>query len=215
MTMGEGGCVYTNNPLLNRLILSYRDWGRDCICPSGKDNYCGHRFDKQFGELPVGYDHKYVYSHFGYNLKVTDMQAAVGCEQLKKFPMFIEKRRHNWQRLRKALEPLQDRLILPEPANNSNPSWFGFLITVKDGLDRNEVTAFLEGRNIQTRLLFSGNFTKHPCFDQIRGTEAYRIIGNLDTTDRIMSNSFWVGVYPGMEDDMIDYMADSIKEAVR
>ena len=142
MTMGEGGCVYTNNPELHRLILSFRDWGRDCICPSGQDNFCKHRFDGQYGELPVGYDHKYVYSHFGYNLKVTDMQAAVGCEQLKKFPSFIERRRHNWDRLRKNLEEVSDKIILPVPAENSEPSWFGFLISVREesGLDRNKET---------------------------------------------------------------------------
>lgn len=159
MTMGEGGCVYTNNPELHRLILSFRDWGRDCICPSGQDNFCKHRFDGQYGELPVGYDHKYVYSHFGYNLKVTDMQAAVGCEQLKKFPSFIERRRHNWDRLRKNLEEVSDKIILPEPAENSEPSWFGFLISVREesGLDRNKVTKYIEEHNVQTRLLFSGN----------------------------------------------------------
>ena len=217
MTMGEGGCVYTNNPQLHRLILSYRDWGRDCICPSGQDNFCGHRFDGQFGELPKGYDHKYVYSHFGYNLKVTDMQAAIGCEQLKKFPSFIERRRHNWERLHQALEPLQDKLILPEPAVGSRPSWFGFMITVKpeSGLSRNEITRYVEAHNIQTRLLFSGNLIKHPCFDQIRGTNAYRVVGGLENTDTIMNNSFWVGVYPGMTDEMIDYMAKVIAEAVK
>ena len=216
MTMGEGGCVYTNNPLLNRLILSFRDWGRDCICPSGQDNFCGHRFDGQFGELPKGYDHKYVYSHFGYNLKVTDMQAAIGCEQLKKFPTFIERRRHNWDRLRAALEPAADKLILPEPAANSRPSWFGFLISVKpeSGLNRNAVTRYVESHNVQTRLLFSGNLIKHPCFDQIRGTDAYRVAGELTNTDFIMNNTFWVGVYPGMTDEMIDYMAKTIIEAV-
>lgn len=217
MTMGEGGCVYTDNPLIHRLILSFRDWGRDCICPSGRDNFCGHRFDGQHGELPIGYDHKYVYSHFGYNLKVTDMQAAVGCEQLKKFPGFIERRRHNWDRLHKALECASDKLILPEPAENSEPSWFGFLISIrpKSGLERNQVTGYLEGHNVQTRLLFSGNLIKHPCFDQIRGTGAYRVAGDLTATDFIMNNSFWVGVYPGMTDAMIDYMAEAINEAVR
>ena len=216
MTMGEGGAVYTNNPLLHKLMLSFRDWGRDCICPSGHDNLCGHRFDGQFGELPKGYDHKYVYSHFGYNLKVTDMQAAIGCEQLKKFPKFIEKRRYNWERLRKALEPAENKLILPEPAENSEPSWFGFLISVRpeNGLKRNDVTRVLEDRNIQTRLLFGGNLVKHPCFDSIRGTDAYRISGSLETTDYIMNNSFWVGVYPGMTDEMIDYMSKSIIEAI-
>ena len=217
MTMGEGGCVYTNDPLLNRLIKSYRDWGRDCICPSGHDNFCGHRFDGQYGELPAGYDHKYVYSHFGYNLKVTDMQAAIGCEQLKKFPSFIERRRHNWQRLYDALAagPAADKLILPEPAPGSRPSWFGFLISVRpeSGLDRNAVTRYIEGKNIQTRLLLSGNLIKHPCFDGIRGTDAYRVVGGLDNTDFIMNNTFWVGVYPGMTDEMIDYMAQVIGEA--
>ncbi len=216
MTMGEGGCVYTNNPLLHKMILSFRDWGRECICPSGRDNFCGHRFDGQFGELPKGYDHKYVYSHFGFNLKVTDMQAAIGCEQLKKFPSFIERRRHNWSRLYKALEDLQDKIILPEPAENSKPSWFGFLISVKpeSGLKRNDVTKYIESKNVQTRLLFSGNLIKHPCFNQIRGTDAYRVVRNLEVTDFIMNNSFWVGVYPGMTDEIIDYMAKVIHEAV-
>ncbi len=217
MTMGEGGCVYTNNAKLNRLILSFRDWGRDCICPSGKDNYCGHRYDGQFGELPKGYDHKYVYSHLGYNLKVTDMQAAIGCEQLKKFPTFIERRRHNWERLYKALQEIQDKIILPVPAENSRPSWFGFLISVKpeSGIKRNDVTKYIEEHNIQTRLLFSGNLIKHPCFDQIRDTDAYRVVDSLENTEFIMNNTFWVGVYPGMTDKMIDYMAQVIKEAVK
>ncbi len=216
MTMGEGGCVYTNDPLLHRLILSYRDWGRDCICPSGHDNFCGHRYDGQFGELPQGYDHKYVYSHFGYNLKVTDLQAAVGVEQLKKFPSFIERRRHNWDRLRKALEPIEDKIILPEPAENSRPSWFGFLISVKPScsVKRNDVTKYIEEHNVQTRLLFSGNLIKHPCFDEIRGTDAYRVAGGLENTEFIMNNTFWVGVYPGMTDQMIDHMAQVITEAV-
>lgn len=219
MTMGEGGCVYTSDGLLHRLILSYRDWGRDCVCPSGHDNYCGHRFDGQYGQLPAGYDHKYVYSHLGYNLKVTDMQAAVGCEQLKKFPSFIQRRRDNWQRLRDALaaSPAADKLILPEAAPNSVPSWFGFLLSVRpdSGLDRNAVTRYIEQRNIQTRLLFSGNLIRHPCFDDIRGTDAYRVVGGLANTDFIMANSFWVGVYPGMTEEMIDYMAQVIAEAVR
>jgi dTDP-4-amino-4,6-dideoxygalactose transaminase len=216
MTMGEGGCVYTNNAQLNRLILSYRDWGRDCICPSGRDNFCGHRYDGQYGELPKGYDHKYVYSHFGYNLKVTDLQAAIGCEQLKKFPEFIKRRRHNWERLKNALKPVEDKIILPVPAENSNPSWFGFLITIKpdSGLERENVVRYIEGKNVQTRMLFSGNLIKHPCFDSIRGTDAYRVVGGLEGTDNIMKNTFWVGVYPGMTDSMIDYMAKTIIEAV-
>lgn len=216
MTMGEGGCVYTDDPLLNKLIKSFRDWGRDCICPSGRDNLCGHRFDGQFGELPKGYDHKYVYSHFGYNLKVTDMQAAVGVEQLKKFPSFIEARRRNWMFLRERLEDISDRLILPEPALNSEPSWFGFLLSVREGsgLSRDRITRYAEEHNIQTRLLFSGNLIKHPCFDQIRGTDIYRVSGGLEVTDYIMTHTFWIGVYPGMTEEKLDYMAGVIKEAV-
>lgn len=216
MTMGEGGCVYTNNPLLNRLILSYRDWGRACICPSGKDNFCGHRFDGKFGELPQGYDHKYTYNHFGYNLKVTDLQAAIGVEQLKKFPSFIERRRHNWDRLRNALTAVEDKVILPVAAENSEPSWFGFLISVRpgSGLNRNEIVKFIESKNVQTRLLFSGNIIRHPCFDQIRGSDLYRVAGDLTNSDFVVNNTFWVGVYPGMTDAMIDYMAEVIKEAV-
>ena len=216
MTMGEGGCVYTDDPLLNRLILSFRDWGRDCICPSGRDNSCGHRFDGQYGTLPAGYDHKYVYSHFGYNLKVTEMQAAIGCEQLKKFPSFIDRRRHNWDRLHKALEPAADKLILPEAAPGSEPSWFGFALSVRpeSGLDRNRLTAFLERNNIQTRLLFAGNLTRHPCFQQFSRPNAYRVSGTLECSDFVMNNTFWVGVYPGMTDEMIDYMAQKIIETV-
>lgn len=216
MTMGEGGAVYTNNPLLNRLILSYRDWGRDCICVSGQDNLCGHRWDGQYGELPVGYDHKYTYSHFGYNLKVTDLQAAVGVEQLRKFPSFIERRKHNWARLHAVLEDVQSKIILPEPAENSDPSWFGFLISVRPetGLKRNDVIKHIESKNVQTRLLFSGNIIKQPCFNEIRETDAYRVVGNLENSDFVVNNTFWVGVYPGMTDAMIDYMAQVIKEAV-
>lgn len=215
MTMGEGGCVYTNDPLLHRLILSYRDWGRDCVCPSGQDNFCGHRFDGQYGELPHGYDHKYVYSHFGYNLKVTEMQAAIGCEQLKKFPSFIQRRRHNWERLHKALEGVQDKLILPQAAPNSAPSWFGFMVTLQDGLDREKVVRYIESKGVQTRMLFSGNLTRHPCFDEMRSSgQGYRVVGGLEQTDRIMRSTFWVGVYPGMTDEMIDYIAKTILEAV-
>ena len=215
MTMGEGGAVYTNNALLNKCIRSFRDWGRDCVCPSGKDNLCGHRFDKQYGELPLGYDHKYVYSHFGYNLKATDMQAAVGCAQLEKFPSFVERRKHNFDRLRAALADIEDKVILPVPCENSRPSWFGFLITVKEGIDRKAVVEYVESHGVQTRNLFAGNLIKHPCFDEMRATgEGYRVVGGLDTTDRIMRDTFWVGVYPGMTDEMIDYMAKTIKEAV-
>ena len=217
MTMGEGGCVYTDNPLLNKIAKSFRDWGRDCICPSGRDNFCGHRFDGQYGELPAGYDHKYVYSHLGYNLKVTDMQAAVGVEQLKKFPTFIEKRKANWKYLRENLADLSDKLILPEATENSEPSWFGFLISVKpeSGLSRNAVTKYIESKNVQTRLLFSGNLTLHPCFDSIRGTDAYRVVGSLDNTNFIMENSFWIGVYPGMTEEKLAYMCKVIHEAVK
>lgn len=215
MTMGEGGAVYTDNPLLHKIVRSLRDWGRDCICPSGKDNLCGHRFDRQYGQLPLGYDHKYVYSHFGYNLKATDMQAAIGCAQLEKFPGFAKKRRHNFSYLYRALEETQEKLILPEACPNSDPSWFGFLITCKEGTDRTKLVQAIEEKGVQTRMLFAGNLTKHPCFDQMRESGAgYRIAGNLDVTDRIMKESFWVGVYPGMTDEMLSYMAKAIREAI-
>ena len=215
MTMGEGGAVYTNNPLLNKCIRSFRDWGRDCVCASGQDNLCGHRFDRQYGELPLGYDHKYVYSHFGYNLKATDMQAAIGCAQLEKFPSFVERRRHNFERLIKALAGIEDKLILPVACPDSNPSWFGFLLTCREGVDRNEVVRYVEDHGVQTRMLFAGNLIKHPCFDEMRKTgEGYRVVGNLENTDRLMKDTFWVGVYPGMTDEMIDYMAATIIAAV-
>ena len=217
MTMGEGGCVYTNHPLLARISKSMRDWGRDCVCPSGHDNFCGHRFDGQHGLLPKGYDHTYVYGHLGYNLKVTDLQAAIGCEQIKKMPSFIEARRHNWEYLRTKLQPLEDKLILPEPAPNSIPSWFGFLISLRteSDLKRHEIIRTLEAKNIQTRLLFSGNIIRHPCFDTLRGSNAYRVVGDLSVSDFITENTFWIGVYPGMSDAMLDYMAQSLTECVR
>ena len=327
MTMGEGGAVYTDNPLLNKIIRSFRDWGRDCVCPSGRDNLCGHRFDRQYGELPLGYDHKYVYSHFGYNLKATDLQASIGCAQLDKFPGFVERRRHNFDRLKAALADTTGKLILPEPCENSRPSWFGFLITCREGVDRNAVVQYVEKKGVQTRMLFAGNLTKHPCFDQMRAKKSgyrvvgeltntdlqasigcaqldkfpgfverrrhnfdrlkaaladttgklilpepcensrpswfgflitcregvdrnavvqyvekkgvqtrmlfagnltkhpcfdqmrakksgYRVVGELTNTDRIMQDTFWVGVYPGMSDEMIDYMAATIREAI-
>ncbi|MCI8510890.1 MAG: lipopolysaccharide biosynthesis protein RfbH [Lachnospiraceae bacterium] len=215
MTMGEGGAVYTNDPLLHKVIRSFRDWGRDCSCPSGHDNLCGHRFDRQYGELPLGYDHKYVYSHFGYNLKATDLQAAVGCAQLDKFPAFVERRRHNFSYLKTALAGTEDRLILPEAAKNSVPSWFGFLITCREGVDRNSLVRYIEERGVQTRMLFAGNLTKHPCFDEMRkDKEGYRIVGGLLNTDRIMADTFWVGVYPGMTDEKLAYMAKMIKEGL-
>ncbi len=217
MTMGEGGAVYTDDPLLNKIIRSMRDWGRDCVCASGQDNLCGHRFDGRHGELPAGYDHKYVYSHFGYNLKATDMQAAVGCAQIEKFPGFVERRKHNFAFLKDGLleNGADEYLILPEPARDSDPSWFGFLMTCKPGTDRMKVVPYIESRGIQTRMLFAGNLTKHPCFDHVRGTDAYRIVGSLDNTDRIMRDTFWVGVYPGMTDEMLDVIASEITTAVK
>ena len=214
MTMGQGGAVYTNNPLLSKIIRSFRDWGRDCVCASGQDNFCGHRFDGQYGELPKGYDHKYVYSHFGLNLNITDMQAAVGVAQLKKFPKFVELRRYNFDRLHKALREVSDKLILPEPVENSKPSWFGFMMTCR-GVNREKVVPYIESKGVQTRMLFAGNLIKHPCFDEMRASgEGYRVVGDLTNTDRIMRDTFWVGVYPGMTDEKIDYMAEVIKEAV-
>ncbi len=215
MTMGEGGAVYTNDPLLNRIARSFRDWGRDCVCVSGQDNMCGHRYDGQYGELPAGYDHKYVYSHFGYNLKATDMQAAVGCAQLKKFPGFVKRRRENYRYLYNALKPLEDasKLVLPVPCENSDPSWFGFLITCNSeaGVSRNEMVKYLEANGIQTRMLFAGNLTKHPCFDEMRASgKGYRVVGSLTNTDRIMNDAFWIGVYPGMDEPRLKYMADTI-----
>lgn len=215
MTTGEGGAIYTNNPLLNRIVRSFRDWGRDCQCAPGQDNFCGNRFTQKYGELPVGYDHKYVYSHFGYNLKATDMQAAVGCAQLDKFPSFVERRKQNFKRLYEGLKDLDDKLILPEKEPNSDPSWFGFMITVKDNLNRNDIVQYLETHGVQTRMLFAGNLIKHPCFDQIRGDDSkYRVIGNLENTDKIMKDTFWIGVYPGMTNEKLDYMIKCIKEAI-
>lgn len=216
MTMGEGGAVYTNNPLLHKIMLSLRDWGRDCVCPSGQDNLCGHRFDNQYGQLPSGYDHKYVYSNFGYNLKATDMQASIGCAQLKKFPSFVERRIHNFNRLKAALMEVSDKLILPEACEHSRPSWFGFLITCQEGINRNKLVQTIESKGVQTRMLFAGNIVKHPCFDTLRESgEGYRVVGDLTNTDRIMNDTFWVGVYPGMTDEHIDYMAKTIIEAVK
>lgn len=215
MTMGEGGAVYTNNALLNKIIRSFRDWGRDCSCPSGMDNLCGHRFDKQYGALPVGYDHKYVYSHFGYNLKATDMQAAIGVAQLKKVPEFTKIRQENFAMIKEGLKDLQDKIILPEATKNSKPSWFGFLITCKEGTDRNKVVTYLEEHGIQTRNLFAGNLTKHPCFDEMReNNEGFRVVGELSNTDRIMKDTFWIGVYPGMTKEKVNYMIKCIKEIV-
>ena len=214
MTMGEGGAVYTNNPLLKKLVDSFRDWGKDCWCPSGQDNVCKNRFKWKLGDLPYGYDHKYVYSHFGYNLKATDLQAAIGCAQLKKLPKFIAARKKNWKMLREGLEPLSHKLILPEPTEHSDPSWFGFLVTVKEnaGFTREEIVNHLEANKIQTRMLFAGNLLKHPCFDDMRKSgQGYRVVGNLKTTDQIMNHTFWVGVYPGMNNNMIKHITKNIK----
>jgi len=218
MTMGEGGAVYTDDTTLKRLIESFRDWGRDCWCPSGRDNTCGNRFTQQFGELPYGYDHKYVYSHFGYNLKVTDMQAAIGCAQLGKLPDFVTARRRNWQTLRDGLAGLSDYLVLPEPTPGSEPSWFGFLLTVREkaGFSREQIVAYLERKGIQTRMLFAGNLIKHPCFDEMRASgKGYRVVSTLANTDLIMRDTFWIGVYPGMNDAMLEYMLSTIREFIK
>lgn len=216
MTMGEGGAVYTDNPLLNKIIRSMRDWGRDCVCSPGRDNMCGHRFDGTFGDLPKGYDHKYVYSHFGYNLKVTDMQAAVGCAQLKKLPSFVEKRRHNFKYLLMLLNDTADQLILPQAAGFSNPSWFGFVITCREQDRRDKLVSYLEQHGIQTRMLFAGNIIKHPCFNEMREEmTGYRVVGKLDNTDRIMRDTFWIGVYPGMTDEMLLEMSRRIHEGLK
>lgn len=215
MTMGEGGAVYTDNPLLNKIIRSLRDWGRDCVCPSGRDNLCGHRFDRQYGALPLGYDHKYVYSHFGYNLKATDMQAAIGCAQLKKLAGFTEARRKNFAYLSERLKAASEKLILPKACPDSEPSWFGYLITCREGVDKNALVQYLEANGVQTRMLFAGNLTRQPCFDEMRRTgTGYRVAGELQQTDRIMRDSFWIGVYPGMTEKMLDYMAEKIMEAL-
>ncbi|MBR4662247.1 MAG: lipopolysaccharide biosynthesis protein RfbH [Lentisphaeria bacterium] len=216
LTMGEGGAVYTNDPLLKKILLSMRDWGRDCWCESGVDNTCGCRFTRQFGKLPLGYDHKYVYSHFGFNLKVTDMQAAVGCAQLDKLPEFTRRRRENFAYLHDGLKDL-DRFQLFEKYPESEPAWFGFLMTVKDGahFTRNDLTKHLESKKIQTRNLFSGNLLKHPCFEGLTEGKDYRVAGELVNTDKIMNDSFWIGVFPGMSKAKLDYMIEKIKEGVK
>ena len=215
ITTGEGGAVFTSDPLLRRILRSMRDWGRDCICGPGQDNACGHRFEGQYGSLPEGYDHKYVYSHFGYNFKMTDLQAAIGCAQMEKLPAFARARRKNWRYLREALADLDDLLILPEAQEGSDPAWFGFLMTVKDGAarSRDEMVRTLEEQGIQTRHLFAGNITRHPCFDGLREGEDYRICGGLAVTDQVMRSSFWVGVYPGMTAQKLQVMADGIRRA--
>ena len=215
ITTGEGGAVYTNNPLLNKIIRSMRDWGRDCVCRSGEDNSCRHRFDRQYGELPIGYDHKYVYSHFGYNLKATDLQAAIGCAQIKKAQKFADIRRDHFRKLYLGLLPLKEYLILPQKCENSDPSWFGFIITCREGISRDNIVKYLEEKRIQTRMLFAGNILRHPCFDEMRKSgKGYRVVGTLENSDRIINDTFWVGVYPGMTDKMLGAMISAITEAV-
>ena len=215
MTMGEGGAVYTNDPLLSRAVRSIRDWGRDCICPAGKDDTCHHRFDGQYGELPKGYDHKYVYSHFGYNLKATDMQAAIGLAQLEKLPGFVERRRENFDYFYGKVADLTNELVLPQETSGARASWFGFPVTLKGERSREAVVRFLEEKGVQTRMLFSGNLLRHPCFDTIRGTDAYRVASTLENTDRVMEKTFWLGMYPGMTPEKLDYMAEALHEALR
>lgn len=212
MTMGEGGAVYTNDPLLDKCVRSFRDWGRDCVCVSGQDNMCGHRFDRKYEQLPDGYDHKYVYSHFGYNLKATDLQAAIGCAQLKKLPEFTARRREHFDFLKENLRDTEEYFILPEACENARPSWFGFMLTCREGIKRTEVVPYLESKGIQTRMLFAGNLTRHPCFDEMRKKqEGYRIVGELENTDRIMRDTFWIGVYPGMTQEMLEVMVKEVK----
>lgn len=216
ITTGEGGAAYTNNVQLAQIMHSLRDWGRACVCPSGVDNFCGHRFDGQYGTLPAGYDHKYTYSHFGYNLKATDMQAAIGVAQLKKLPGFIEKRNNNFTLLREGLTHLDDKLIFPESYSNAHPSWFGFPITCDIPGARDTLVRSLEETNIQTRMLFSGNLTRHPCFDFMRRQQSgFRIVGTLEQTDRVVNNTFWIGVYPGLSDENISYMIEQVEKAVK
>lgn len=218
ITLGEGGAVCTDDIKLHRLINSFRDWGRDCWCKPGVDDTCKHRYSQQFGELPLGYDHKYVYSHFGYNLKATDMQASIGCAQLDKLDKFIENRKNNWKKLREGLECVSNTLILPEPNENSNPSWFGFLMTINPNesrFTRDELAQYMEDNNIQTRNLFAGNFLMHPCFDEMRELkEGFRVVGDLKNTDLVMHNSLWIGVYPGMTNAKLDTMIQVIKEFI-
>jgi len=214
ITTGEGGAVYTENRLLKKIMLSMRDWGRDCWCDSGKDNTCGKRFNGQFGKLPFGYDHKYVYSHFGFNLKPTEMQAAIGIAQLEKLPEFIKRRKENFDYLLKNLRKFENYFIFQTPLKQSEPSWFGFLITLKENVPfkRNDIVEFLEKKGIQTRNLFAGNITKHPCFESLAEGEDYKIVGDLKNTDRIMNDSFWLGVYPGMSVEKLDFAVGKITE---
>jgi len=212
ITMGEGGAIVTSDKQLYHIVNSFRDWGRDCWCPPGKDNTCGKRFKWKLGNLPYGYDHKYIYSHLGYNLKVTDMQAAVGLSQLKKLPFFIKKRRENWQRLYAGLKEFEDFLILPQTTENSEPSWFGFVISVRPncGFSKNDLVNYLESNKIGTRMLFAGNIIKQPAFTE-QNIE-YRVYRKLKNTDFVMENTFWIGVWPGLDTDCINYMIEKFSE---
>ncbi len=216
ITTGEGGAVYSSCARLKRIVFSLRDWGRDCWCDSGKDNTCRKRFSKKYGDLPEGYDHKYVYSHFGYNLKATDMQGAIGLAQLARLTEFTRRRKQNYNILYDGLKDLEDCVILPQATKGSDPSWFGFLLTLRNNerISRNNVTNYLEQKNIQTRNLFAGNLTKHPCFSGLKINEDYKIIGKLGNTDKIMRDSFWVGVSPGLDDSRLDYMVSNIRKSL-
>ncbi len=209
ITMGEGGAVFTNNNLLKKIIESFRDWGRDCYCKPGKDNTCGKRFDWQLGTLPYGYDHKYTYSHLGYNLKITDMQAACGLAQLDKLDFFVQQRKDNFKFLKERLKSCEEFIYTPEPTVNSDPSWFGFLITLKNdvGFQRVELLKYLEQFNIGTRLLFAGNLTRQP---YMKG-KSYKVVGNLTQTDKIMEQSFWIGVHPSLTNEMLDFVVNKIE----
>jgi CDP-4-dehydro-6-deoxyglucose reductase, E1 len=213
ITMGEGGCVLTQKPAMNRLIESFRDWGRDCWCETGKDNTCGKRFDWQLGNLPCGYDHKYTYTHVGYNLKLTDMQAAVGVAQLERLPRFIEARRRNFATLHAGLRELDDVLVLPEATPHSEPSWFGFPILVREDapFTRDALTRFLESRRIATRLLFGGNLVRQPAYADVR----HRVVGDLANSDRVLHGAFWIGVHPGLSEEMLAYMIESVNAFCR
>jgi CDP-6-deoxy-D-xylo-4-hexulose-3-dehydrase len=210
ITMGEGGCVLTDKPLLRTLVESFRDWGRDCWCAPGNENTCGKRFDWQLGQLPHGYDHKYIYSHVGYNLKATDMQAAVGVAQLKKLPAFIEARKRNFTYLKAGFKHVEEHFFLPEATVNSDPSWFGFPLLLREAapFSRNALIDFLNGRKIGTRQLFGGNLVRQPAYEGLK----FRVVGDLENSDRVMNQAFWIGVYPGLTQAMLDYVLESINE---